>query len=210
MRNFSIIGLALTVSLIGCATSTYKGISTSASEMATTGVVVEENKYQIGPGDVLNVSVWDNADLSLSVPVRPDGFISLPLVGDIKADGLDAATLAANITKQLETQLRNPQVTVIVSQINSALYVSRVRVTGAVNSPISIQYGKGMSVLDLVLEAGGLSELAAGNRTKLYRTVDGKILEMKVNLDDILQRGNMETNIPIQPGDVITVPERLL
>lgn len=170
---------------------------------------IGEEKYKIGPGDVLNISVWNTPELTLSVPVRPDGYISMPLVGDIKADGLDAATLADNITETLGVQLRNPQVTVIVNQVNSGLYLTRVRVTGAVNRPISIPYAKGMSVLDIILEAGGMNAVAAGNRTKLYRVMDGKLVEVDVNLEDILLRGRLETNYPLLPGDVLTVPESI-
>jgi polysaccharide biosynthesis/export protein len=195
--------LALPVVLGGCASSGVNAVKTPPQNQS-----VAEEKYKIGPGDVLSISVWDNPDLTSSVPVRPDGYISLPLAGDIKADGLDAETLAKSIMDDLGAQLRNPQVTVIVSQVNSA-FVSRVRVTGAVNSPISINYGKGMSILDLVLEAGGLNAVAAGSRAKLYRQVDGKLIEVIINLDDILLRGKMETNFPLQPGDVLTVPERL-
>jgi polysaccharide export outer membrane protein len=165
--------------------------------------------YRIGPGDVISVNVWGNPDLSLEVPVRPDGFISMPLIGDVAASESDAETLAASITSLLSDQVRNPQVTVIVTGINSTEYSSRVRVTGAVGSQVSLPYARGMTVLDAVLEAGGLTDLAAANRAKLYRTAEGRVMTLDIRLDDILLRGNLETNYPIRPGDVITVPERL-
>jgi polysaccharide biosynthesis/export protein len=168
-----------------------------------------DGKYKIGPGDVLTISVWGNPDLTLTVPVRPDGYISMPLIGDLLANDIDAATLALNITSLLETQLRNPQVTVIVSQINSNVYISRVRVTGAVRTPISLPFAKGMTVLDLILEAGGINEVATASRTRLYRVVDNELFEVEINLDDILLRGQLATNYALRPGDVITVPERL-
>lgn len=158
---------------------------------------------------MLTISVWGNADLSLTVPVRPDGFISMPLLGDIAAADLDAETLSANITRLLADQLRNPQVTVIVSGVNSVEYLTRVRVTGAVRIPRSLPYARGMSVLDAVLEAGGVNEVAAGNRAKLYRRVGNELQEFDLRLDDILLRGRLDTNYEIQPGDVLTVPERL-
>ena len=164
--------------------------------------------YKIGVGDFLTVNVWGNADLSLSVPVRPDGFISMPLVGDIEASGIDAATLASSISERLNDQLRNPQVTIIVSQVNSTEYITRVRVTGAVQSPRSIPFARGMSVLDAILEAGGVNEVASANRAKLYRQVDGELMDFDVRLDDILLRGQLGTNYSILPGDVLTVPER--
>ena len=165
--------------------------------------------YRIGVGDVVSVNVWGNPDLTLQVPVRPDGFISMPLVGDVAASGMAAETLADSITELLSDQIRNPQVSVIITGINSTEYTSRVRVTGAVMAPRSIPYARGMSVLDAILEAGGTSGLAAPNRAKLYRSSEGELIELDLRLDDILLRGNLETNYPIQPGDVITVPERL-
>jgi len=168
-----------------------------------------DGKYKIGPGDMLSISVWGNPDLTLTVPVRPDGYISMPLIGDLLANDIDAATLALTITSLLETQLRNPIVTVIVSEINSNVYVSRVRVTGAVRSPLSLPFAKGMTVLDLILEAGGVNEVATASRTRLYRVVDNELFEVEINLDDILLRGQLATNYALRPGDVITVPERL-
>lgn len=165
--------------------------------------------YKIGVGDVLLVNVWGNPDLTLQVPVRPDGFISMPLIGDISALDVDAESLATSIGELLMDQLRNPQVTVIVSQVNSTEYLTRVRVTGAVRSPRSIPYARGMSVLDAILEAGGVNEVASANRAKLYREVDGELMDFDVRLDDILLRGQLGTNYPIQAGDVITVPERI-
>ncbi|MBL4576612.1 MAG: polysaccharide biosynthesis/export family protein [Opitutaceae bacterium] len=173
------------------------------------GSDVVVSTYQIGVGDVISVNVWGNPDLTLSVPVRPDGYISVPLIGDVAASDTDAESLAERITGLLSDQVRNPQVTVIISQVNSTEYVTRVRITGAVVSPQSMKYARGMSVLDAILEAGGPSDLASANRAKLYRTVEGRLIELDVRFNDILLRGNLETIYPIRPGDVITVPERL-
>jgi len=175
-------------------------------------LIAEDNLvdiYMIGVGDVISVHVWGNPDLSMQVPVRPDGYISIPLIGDIAASGFDAETLAANVTQLLQTQIRNPQVTVIVNQVNSTEYVTRVRITGAVQNPMSIPYARGMTVLDAVLEAGGPSEMAAPNRAKLYRQVNSEYFELEIRLTDILDRGRMDTNYPMRPGDTITIPERL-
>jgi len=192
---------------LGCAaTGDSDAVDVFASPPEEAG---EVDKYLIGPGDALTVNVWRNPELSLTVPVRPDGFISVPLIGDVRASDLDAERLAGRISQRLESQLRNPQVTVVVSQINSSVYVSRVRVTGAVQSPISIPYARGMSVLDLILEAGGVTELAAPNRARIYRTLDDELYETGVRLNDILLRGDLSTNYQLRPGDVITVPERL-
>lgn len=171
--------------------------------------VVGSEIYRIGVGDMLTVNVFNSPELSLSVPVRPDGYISLPLIGDVLASDSEAEALAAIISEALESQLRNPQVTVIVSQVNSAQYTQRVRVTGAVNSPQSIPYARGMSVLDAILEAGGVNPQASANRGKLYRITEGILTEYDLRLDDIFLRGRLDTNYQMQPGDVITVPERL-
>ncbi len=164
--------------------------------------------YRIGVDDVIRVAVWQNPDLNVTVPVRPDGRISVPLVGDIEAGGRTPEEVSAEITTKLGTYVRNPQVTVIVDQLRSHEYLSRVRVTGAVRTPISVPYRQGMTVLDAVLAAGGTNEFAAADRTELYRKEGATTHAYAVRLDRILQKGELATNYPVQPGDVITVPER--
>lgn len=164
--------------------------------------------YRIGVDDVIRVAVWQNPDLNVTVPVRPDGRISVPLVGDIEAGGRTPEEVAAEITGKLGTFVRNPQVTVIVDQLRSHEYLARVRVTGAVRTPISVPYRQGMTVLDAVLAAGGTNEFAAADRTELYRKEGESTRAYAVRLDRILQKGELATNYPVQPGDVITVPER--
>lgn len=167
-----------------------------------------DNNYQIGVGDELSVQVWRNEELSVKVPVRPDGKISTPLVGDIVAAGLTTQELAQQITGKLSNYVRNPEVTVIVNNPASADFLRRVRVTGSVRNPTSITYRQGITVLDLVLQAGGLTDFASPANARLYRTVDGKTKIYKVNLDAILQRGDLSTNYTLYPSDVVTVPER--
>jgi polysaccharide export outer membrane protein len=165
-----------------------------------------EDEYRIGVGDRLSIVVWRNAELSVAVPVRPDGKISVPLTGDIMAGGKTPEEVGAVIRERLLTFVRDPNVTVIVTDMASHQYRSRVRVTGAVLQPVSLQYRQGMTVLDLVLDAGGLTEFANGGKSRLFRR-DGERLE--VDLDRILSRGDMSTNYALRPGDVISVPERL-
>jgi polysaccharide biosynthesis/export protein len=164
--------------------------------------------YRIGVDDVIRVAVWQNPDLNVTVPVRPDGRISVPLVGDVEAGGRTPEEVSTEITGKLENYVRNPQVTVIVDQLRSHEYLARVRVTGAVRTPISIPYRQGMTVLDAVLAAGGTNEFAAADRTELYRKEGAATRAYAVRLDRILQQGKLDTNYPVQPGDVITVPER--
>ena len=164
--------------------------------------------YRIGVDDVVRVAVWQNPDLNVTVPVRPDGRISVPLVGDVVAGGRTPGEVAAEIKTALEKFVRNPQVTVIIDQLRSHEYLARVRVTGAVRTPISVPYRQGMTVLDAVLAAGGTNEFAAADRTELYRKEGDSTRAFAVRLDRILQKGELDTNYPVQPGDVITVPER--
>ncbi len=168
------------------------------------------NEYKIGVGDQLRINVWKNEELSSEVPVRPDGKISLPLVGDINAQGLSALQLSANITTSLKAFIRSPQVNIIVLDAGSVDYLLRVRVTGAVSTPRSIPHRDGMTVLDLVLEAGGPTEFASANRAKLFRKVNGEVKTYPIRLNDILKKGRLQTNYTLAPSDIVIVPERLL
>lgn len=168
-----------------------------------------EDVYRIGVDDRLQISVWRNPELSLTVPVRPDGKISVPLIGDVQAGGLLPEEVGSDIEKKLSYYIRDPKVAVIVAELRSHEFLTRVRVTGAVRTPRSMPYRQGMTVLDAVLESGGVNEFAAPNRTKIHRRVDGKTRIIPVKLDDILTDGKLSTNIDLKPGDVVTVPERL-
>jgi len=198
-------GLILIVGLfIGCSSSS------TMQEGAPIAVGKSGKPYAIGVGDVLSINVWRNEELTMAMPVRPDGKISMPLVGDTQASGLTVSELSESLRSSLVNYIRNPQVTVIVNSAASTDYQSRVRVTGAIDTPISIPYREGMTVLDVVLESGGLTEFARGNGAKLFRkSDDGSVQTYPVRLTDILNRGDLRTNYPLAPSDIITVPERL-
>ncbi|MEX0604286.1 MAG: XrtA/PEP-CTERM system exopolysaccharide export protein [Marinobacter sp.] len=164
--------------------------------------------YILGATDVVTVSVWRNPDLSTSVPVRPDGKISVPLIGDVQASGRAPQELAKSIEVDLSSFIREPQVSVVVTSMGSHEFTDRVRVTGAVASPVSLPHRDGMTVLDLLLNAGGANEFAALNNAMLYRTFQGEIVAIPVRLDDILSRGIIKTNYRMRPGDILTIPER--
>ena len=164
--------------------------------------------YRIGVDDIVQVSVWRNPELGITVPVRPDGMISVPLVGDVAAGGHTPSEVSEDIQKKLSSYVRDPQVAVILTDLRSHEYLSRVRVTGAVRQPISIPFRPGMTVLDAVLAAGGVTEFAASDRSDLYRKNADETHTYPVRLDRILNRGDLSTNYPVSPGDVITVPER--
>ena len=152
--------------------------------------------------------MWHNPDLSVSVPVRPDGMITVPLIGDVVAGGKTPEEVAAEVKDKLQAFVRDPQVAVILTELRSHEYLSRVRVTGAVRTPVSLPYRQGMTVLDAVLAAGGTTEFAALDRTELYRKEGDTTQSYAVQLGNILQQGELKTNYPVQPGDVITVPQR--
>ena len=169
-----------------------------------------KSDYKIGVSDQLNISVWRNPELSVAIPVRPDGRISTPLVGDVLAAGKTPAELAADVKEKLTQFIRNPEVTVIVVSPQSKEYLDRIQILGAVRNPTSIPFQKGMTVLDLVLAAGGVTEFSAPNKTLLYRVgEDGVKGSYPVYLNDILKKGVLDSNFMLQPTDTITVPERM-
>ncbi len=161
--------------------------------------------YLIGPGDTLQVFVWRNPDLSVTVPVRPDGKISTPLVEDMSAVGKTPSILARDIEKALSEYVKSPQVNVIVTIPVSVF--SQVKVIGQVLKPQSVPYREGMTVLDALLAVGGLGQFAAGNRAHIARTVNGKEEDIKVKLDALVNGGEMQQNLKLLPGDVLVVPE---
>jgi len=202
MKKIVWLGFAFLVCVLTACASSKKVVAPPISDRGVT------EEYRIGVGDALQISVWRNPELSTGVPVRPDGKISLPLIGDIMAANLTATQLSSNIVAGLENYVRNPQVTVIVANPSSSDFQRRVRITGAVGSPQSIPYRDGMTVLDLVLLAGGPNEFASANKAKLYRKVNGETKVYPIYLNDLIENGKVETNYPLQPSDIVTVPER--
>lgn len=204
MKNLShLLVLLFVFTLTGCAAS-----GSRLAPVINPGAQAV-NSYHIGVDDQLSISVWHNPDLSVSVPVRPDGRITVPLIGDVEAGGHTPEEVATEIKGKLGTYIRDPQVTVILTELRSHEYLSRVRVTGAVRTPVSIPFRQGMTVLDAVLAAGGITEFAAPNRTALYRdTEDASTKTYAIHLGRILKDGDLSSNYPVQPGDVITVPQR--
>jgi polysaccharide export outer membrane protein len=161
--------------------------------------------YRVGPGDTLKVSVFQNDNLTATLPVRPDGKISTPLVEDMVAVGKTPSQLARDIEKSLAEYIKSPKVSVVVT-VALSVY-SQVKVIGQVKTPQSLPFREGMTVLDAVLAVGGLGQFAAGNRAQLIRTENGKQTEIKVKLDSLLNSGDMKQNLPLRPGDVLVVPE---
>jgi polysaccharide export outer membrane protein len=156
----------------------------------------------------LQIYVWQHPDLTVTIPVRPDGKISTPLVEDLVAVNKTPHELARAIETALAEYVRTPQVNVIVTNPMNAF--NQVKVIGQVKSPGSLAFRAGMTVMDAVLQVGGLSEFAAGNRATLVRTGDdGKQQRIKLKLNDLINKGRVETNVPLRPGDMVIVPEAI-
>lgn len=161
--------------------------------------------YLIGPGDTLQIFVWQNPELSVTVPVRPDGRISTPLVEDTVAVGKTPVQLGSDLETALAVFIRTPKVSVIVSEAVSAL--SQVQVIGQVTRPSSVPYHAGLRVLDALLAVGGLGEFASPNRAVLIRTENGKESKIKIRVGDLLDSGDLNQNLLLKPGDVIVIPQ---
>jgi polysaccharide export outer membrane protein len=164
-------------------------------------------QYLIGPGDQLQIFVWNHPELSPIVPVRPDGRISTPLVENMVAVSKTPTQLARDIEAVLTEYVRSPKVNVIVTQAQSAF--SQVKVVGQVAHPQAVPFHEGMTVLDVVLQVGGLAQYAAGNRARIVRTENGKTQEIRVRLVDLTQKGDMKQNLAVKPGDVLVIPQAL-
>jgi len=162
--------------------------------------------YLIGPGDSFNIFVWRNPDLSRSVTVRPDGRVSIPLVEDLEVTGKTPTELARVIEKELSIYVKEPIVTVIVSGFLGP-YDQQVRVVGEAGQPKALPYREKMTVLDLMIAVGGLTEFAAGNRSTITRVVDGAQVQLEVRLEDLIKDGDISSNIDLLPGDILIIPE---
>lgn len=168
-------------------------------------------QYVIGPSDELDIFVWRSPELSIAVPVRPDGRISIPLVHDMEASGKTPTQLSEDLEQALSEYVQSPLVTVIVTKFGGP-YGRQVRIVGEAAEPQALAYYDDMTVLDALISVGGLTDFAAGNQAVLLRrTGDGDgaagYTKYRVRLDDLLQRGDLSANARLLPGDVIVVPE---
>jgi polysaccharide export outer membrane protein len=188
--------------LMGCSGVVAQSAGDAASTFEPQG-----SNYLIGPGDTLAIAVWQEPELSVTVPVRPDGKITTPLVEDIVAVGKTPTQLADEMEQRLSAFLRSrPVVTVIVTNF-VGVAAAQVRVVGRGIENGTVPYFEGMTVLDVILAKGGLNEFAAGNRSRIIRQIEGRNTEIQVRLDDLLNKGQIEENVALQPGDVLSVPE---
>jgi len=188
---------ALVFAVAGCATSSFPPAPVSAS--------TQDYSYVIGPGDALNIIVWRNPELSLSVPVRPDGKITTPLVDELVVQGKNSVDVAREIEKLLGKFVRDPVVTVIVTGFVGP-YSEQVRVVGEAAKPQVLAYRQQMTLLDVMIAVGGLTDFAAGNNATILRGgKDGK--QYSVRLKDLIKRGDISANVEMRPGDILIIPQ---
>jgi len=183
--------------IMGCQTSPYPAAPQNAA--------TPDYLYKIGPGDSLNVVVWRNPELSTSVTVRPDGKLTAPLIEDLPALGKDSTTLARDIEKALSKYVRDPIVTVIVAGGNGP-YPEQIRVIGEATKPQALSYRQGMTLLDLMITVGGITDFADGNNASILRTSEGG-RQYNVRLKDLIKRADFSANVDVKPGDILLIPQ---
>jgi len=162
--------------------------------------------YLVGPGDMVDIIVWRNPEVSMSVPVRPDGKITTPLVEDLPASGKTSTQLARDIEEALSKYIQQPVVTVVVTEFIGP-YSEQIRVIGEAAKPQALPYREQMTLMDVLIAVGGVTEFAAGNRSRVIRNVDGKQQQFSVRLDDLIRDGDITANVPMRQGDVLVIPE---
>ena len=194
----------------GCTTSSSTGKSLPAASFVGTDEQAVSEKYIIGPLDELTVFVWRNPELGAKVQVRPDGRITTPLITDMPAVGKTPAQLAEDIKKSLTQYISEPRVSVMIDKFQGT-FSQQVRIVGATEKPASLPYRANMTLLDAMIEVGGLSEFAAGDRARLVRhdRATGKQTEYDLKISRLIKRGDTKANVRLEPGDVIIIPESM-
>jgi polysaccharide export outer membrane protein len=203
-KNASIKGTGRWTLALGLAAGLVAGCATAFPPAPPLASDADYN-YLIGPGDTLNIVVWRNPELSLSVPVRPDGKITTPLVEDLPVLGKDSSALARDIEAQLAKFIREPVVTVIVTNFVGP-FSEQIRVVGEATTPQVLPYVQKMTVLDVMISVGGMTEFADGNAATILRTGEGN-KQYSVRLKDLIKRGDVSANVEMRPGDVLIIPQ---
>jgi polysaccharide export outer membrane protein len=191
--------LCVAAALAGCASQPMMPSGAAAEP-------VPDTNYRIAPGDNVNIIVWHNPEVSMTVPVRPDGKITTPLVEDLVASGRTSTELARDIEDKLKQYIQQPMVTVIVTGF-VGIYDEQIRVIGQAAKPQALSYRRDMTLMDVLITVGGVTEFAAGNRASIIRTVDGRQQKLQVRLNDLIRDGDISANMPMRPGDVLVIPE---
>ena len=190
--------------MIAVSAITFTGCATNYPA-APAGAASDDYSYKIGPGDNLNIVVWRNPELSMTVPVRPDGKLSAPLIDDLNAMGKDSTALARDIEKELSKFIRDPVVTVIVTGFVGP-YSEQIRVIGEAAKPQILAYKQKMTVLDVMIAVGGITDFADGNNATILRTAENNA-QYRVRLKDLVKRGDFSANVEMKPGDVLIIPQ---
>ena len=198
-----IVAAALGTLLTGCSGTSNLPQATTRPSLTTD---VNDYKYLIGPGDSLTIFVWRNPEISGSFIVRPDGGVTTALVEDLDVSGRTPTMLAREIEEKLATYINNPRVTVSVNGFSGPLS-EQVRVIGEATNPRAINYTEHMTLLDLMIAVGGLTEFADGNDAKLIRVVDGRQTTFKIAIEDLISDGDISKNVDMLPGDIVIIPE---
>ena len=206
MSNQSKLARVLATAVVFAGALALGGCAASRSGAPADAGPVPERDYLIGPGDTVSIIVWRNPEVSQAVPVRPDGKITTPLVEDLPASGKTSTQLARDIEQALSKFIQQPVVTVIVTGFNG-LYSEQIRVIGQAARPQSLPYRRDMSILDVMIAVGGVTEFAAGNKASIIRTVDGKQQQFTVRLNDLVKDGDISANVAMRPGDILVIPE---
>ena len=202
VRQIGILGIAILATFVAGCSSTPKFPSLPEA----TYELRSASKYKIGPGDAVEIFVWRYPEVSTTVPVRPDGYITAPLLEDIPASGKTPTELARDLEEALAVYLRDPLVTVIVQGFQG-VFPEQIRVLGEASKPTALQYRDGMTLLDLMIQVGGLTPFASGNRAVLMRFEEGEKKRYTVRLDDLVKDADMTANVDMQPGDILIIPE---
>jgi polysaccharide export outer membrane protein len=182
------------------------GACKSYPPLAEDGKPYLGHDYLVGPGDMVDIIVWRNPEVSMSVPVRPDGKITTPLVEDLPASGKTSTQLARDIEEALSKYIQQPVVTVVVTEFIGP-YSEQIRVIGEAAKPQALPYREQMTLMDVLIAVGGVTEFAAGNRSRVIRNIDGKQHQFSVRLDDLIRDGDISANVPMRQGDVLVIPE---
>jgi len=201
---YLLVATAAWIVLSGCSSSATQLPSAATRASLTTDV--NAYQYLIGPGDQLTIFVWRNPEISGTFLVRPDGKVSTSLVEDIDVSGRTPTMLARELEEQLSTYINNPRVTVSVGRF-SGPFSEQVRVIGEATSPKTVSYTQHMTLLDLMIQVGGLTQFADGNGAKLIRVVGNKQQTYNINIENLIKDGDITENVDILPGDVIIIPE---
>lgn len=196
--NIRLLSVLTLVGVLGGCASAYPPAPASLDKF--------EPRYLIGPGDAVNIVVWRNPELSMVVPVRPDGKITTPLVEDVPASGKTATQLARDIEKALAKYVQSPVVTVIVTSFVGP-YTEQIRVIGEAAKPQALPYRENMTLLDVMIAVGGITDFAAGNKASILRSGGGKTEQLAVRLIDLVKGGDLSANVAMRPGDILVIPQ---